>query len=230
MLLSTQYEVLESLLIKLVFDDERIKRLRVELGDYVSVTYNKDGKRKTIDGYVKRIFLDHRFREHPCHHNEHWSMIVDGSLEGESPGARVEVSKIVDIDMLRKKSETGFISTPLNEDRVTDFRLVGNTLQLSQDSGVTWVTVTDLPVEEPVIDNCDCDLLGKVTDLVPDNLRSDIQKELIEGIIKLVNKESGCECDCHDKPIRPIKPPGCHCRPKPGVIQPISGDFTISNE
>lgn len=227
MLLSISYDVIESLIIKLVFENESVKSLKVELGDYVSVTYNKDGKRRIIEGYVKRIYLDNRFEHYKenCHHNQHWCMIIDGSMTGDNNAGRVEVSKILDLDILKKQSESNYINTPMNNNRVTDFRLVGNTLQLSQDNGENWVNVVDLPVEKPSIEDCDCNLVSKIESFVPTDIRADLQKQLIENIAKLVQEEKECNCDCH-KPTKPEKPScNCGCNDRE-VIQPIYSSFT----
>ena len=230
MLLSISYDVIESLVIKLVYDNEKVKRLKVECGDYVSATYNKDSRRKTVEGYVKRIYLDNRYYD--CNHknHQHWSMIIDDSMsDNPTQIAKIEVSKILDLDVLRKKSETGFISTPNTSDRVTDLRLVGNTLQLSQDNGDTWVSIIDLPLEQPSIEDCDCNLVNKIKSIIPSNIRADLQKELIEGIAGLVQKEKDCNCDCHEPPDLPDKPPkpGCGCN---SSRQPIFSSFTILND
>lgn len=245
MLVSINYEVNYSLLIKLAFDDERVKRLNVEVGDYICCTYNKDGMRKKIEGYVKRIFLDNRYHEH-SHHHEHWSMIIDSSTSGGTPIDKVEVSRLLDIDVLSKKSQSDTITTPIGEDAITNFRLVGNTLQLSQDQGLTWLRVCDLPVEEPAIDDCNCDLKNKIESLVPSDLRADKQKELMEGIAKLIRDEQSCNCDCHDDKRDPEddedfiydNPHGYHKHPShcggnhhrnPKVQRPVSTDFVIDN-
>lgn len=232
MLLSINYDVIESLLIKLTYDNEKVKKLKVECGDYISITYSKDGRRKTSEGYVKRIYLDNRYYD--CHHSnghQHWSMIIDDSIsDNPTQIAKVEISKILDLDVLRKKSENSFISTPNNNDRITDLRLVGNTLQLSQDNGETWVSVVDLPLETPSIEDCDCNLVNKIKSIIPNNIRADLQKELIEGIAGLVQNEKDCNCDCHE-PVKPEKPPikpGCGC--SNGPRQPIYSSFTILND
>lgn len=236
-LLKISYEAQESLLIKLVFEPEKIKRVKVEVGDYISVMYNKDGRRKTIDGYVGRIYLDNRYDHWPdtnCNHNQHWMMLINNSLEKNqcNPIDKVEVSRILDIDVLKRRSDTGYISSPIGEDRVTDLRLIGNTLQLSQDNGETWVKVLDLPVDKPAIEDCECDLVSKIQNLIPQELRADKQTELIEGIAKLLQAEKDCNCDCHEPEV-PKRPPHHpdhdhhphHCHG--GVRKPVHTTVTI---
>lgn len=238
MLLSISYDVLESLLIKLVFENEKVKRVKVEINDYVSITYNKDGKRRTIDGFVRQIYLDNRYEHYKCQHNQHWTLLIADSIDSDANQiAKVEVSKLLDIDVLKRQADSGYISTPLSDNAVTDFRLVGNTLQLSQDHGTTWVKVLDLPVEEPAIDSCDCDLASKIKSMVPNNLRADLQKELMENIAKLVQEEKDCNCDCHtpvatppatDSSGMPIKP-GCNCGCQ-NDVEPMYGGFIMSQD
>lgn len=228
MLLSISYDVIESLIIKLVFDNERVKRLKVEIGDYVSVTYNKDGKRRTIEGFVKRIYLDNHFEHYneQCHHNQHWSMIIDGSMTGNDRIGKVEVSKILDLDVLKKVSESISINSPMNNDRITDFRLVGNTLQLSQDNGENWINVMELPVEKPSIEGCDCELVSKIESVVPTGIRADLQKQLMKDIMKLIKEEKDCSCDCHT-PVK-LEKPNCNCNNRE-VVQPVYSSFVTMN-
>lgn len=188
MLLSMNYEIINRLKLKFVFDDDSVKTQLVDIGDYVSLVYNKDGMRHSIDGYVSRIYQDHGYRD--C--DPHWFIILGNKDSADKSIAKIEVRKILDLDVISKASESNTVLTPTNaENRITNIRLKDNVFEISQDFGSSWVAVTPLTTVTPPAE--DDDLMKEVDAIVPDTLRSDIQEQLMKDIYDLVKKY---ECTC----------------------------------
>ena len=184
MLLDMNYEVINRLELKFIYDDDSVKTQMVDIGDYVSLVYNRDGMRTSIDGYVSRIYQDHGYRD--C--QPHWFIIL--SSNNTSTGValgKIEVRKIIDLDVLTKASESNEVLTPSDaESRITNIRLKDNVFEISQDYGSSWVAVTPLTTVTPPVE--DDTLMQEVDAIVPDTLRSDIQEQLMKDIYNLVNK------------------------------------------
>lgn len=189
MLMNISYDIIESAVISLVFDDETVKKIKVNVDDTIKVSFNKNGIRKNIDGIVKRIFIDdhHHAANHCC--KPKWVMIVDGSSYGTSAVERVELDKILDINIIKRANDTTGITSPVGDSNITDFRLVGNILQLSTDNGQTWLKVITLPNEDTTIDPEDQELANKVEAILPSSLRPDLKADLTDDIINLVKSE-----------------------------------------
>lgn len=186
--LKVTYEVLTSLLIKIMFEDGSIKKNTIELGDYISVVFNKDGCRKTVDGYVTRIYMEPHRPNCGCH-RDIWYFIVDASQVGGSQVEKINVETVLDLDILRRKADTQYVETPNSTERVMGMKIIGNTVYVTQD-GTNWLKMIDLPKEDPVVDPDDQDLYTKVDAIVPNDLRADVQTRLISDIIKLVKEET----------------------------------------
>ena len=192
MLMNISYDIIESAVISLVFDDETVKKVKVNVEDTIRVSFNKNGLRTNIDGIVKRIFIDDRGPHHHCPdpcHKPKWVMIVDGSSYGASALERVELDKILDIDIIKRANDTNIITSPVGDTNITDFRLVGNILQLSVDNGQTWLKVLTLPAEDTTVDPEDKDLVSKVEAILPQSLRPDLKADLTSDIVNLVKSE-----------------------------------------
>lgn len=184
MLLDMNYEVINRLKLKFIYDDDSVKTQMVDIGDYVSLVYNRDGMRTSIDGYVSRIYQDHGYRD--C--QPHWFIILsnNNTSTGVALG-KIEVRKIIDLDVLTKASESNEVLTPSDaETRITNIRLKNNVFEISQDYGSSWVAVTPLTTVTPPVE--DDALMQEVDAIVPDTLRSDIQEQLMKDIYNLVNK------------------------------------------
>lgn len=190
MLLDMTYEVIHRLELKFVFDDDSVKTQVIDIGDYISLVYNKDGQRTSIDGYVSRIYQDHGYKD--C--LPHWFIILSNNNTLDRTIAKVEVRKILDLDVLTKASESNTILSPADaETRITNLRLKDNVLQLSQDYGSSWVDVTPLTTTVPPVK--DEALMQEVDAIVPNTLRSNIQEQLMKDVYDLVKKY---QCTCSD--------------------------------
>lgn len=180
MLLSIKYDVVNSLDINLVFDDNSTKYAHVSIGDVVDCAFAKNGCRKTIEGVVKQIVLD----TNPCK-KQTWYMIVDASSCGTAAVERIEVAKILDIDVLRTGAGTITVHTPGNRMMVTDFRMNGNRLEVSTDYGKHWFKVTDInkvPYDVPTEYQ---ELAAKIDSLLPKYMNPGVRSDLIVALVML---------------------------------------------
>ena len=183
MLLSKSYDIIKSVMINLVFDDNSTKKEEISLKDIVNVVYNKNGTRRTIEGTVTRIETGNA-----CSKRE-WYMIVDGSFCNSSHLEHVKFDNIIDIDIVRKAKETKNISSPVGEHHVSNFRIVGNILQLSQDRGKTWLKVCELPEQEVIVDPTYQTIADKISSTIPKHMPPDKRAELIENLVDLFKEE-----------------------------------------
>lgn len=189
MLMSISYDIIESLVVRLVFDDDTAKKVKVNVDDIVRVTFNKNGCRTVIDGICKRLYHDNNHNTRCIVQKPNWIMIVDGSQYGASAIERIEVSKILNIDVLKRAEENLSITSPLGENNITSFRLVGNILQLSVDNGETWMKVLSLSSNDVEVPEEDKELASKVDALLPSTLRPDLREDLASDILELVKAE-----------------------------------------
>ena len=189
MLMNITFDVIQSLMLSLVFDDETVKKTKVNVDDTIRVTHNKNGMRTTVEGVVKRIFVDDHHVERCPNHKPRWIMIVDGSSYASSALERIEVDKILDIDIIKRAEENLGISSPIGDTNITSMRLVGNIVQLSTDNGQTWLKMLTLPAVDTEVPAEDAELAAKVEALLPTSLRPDLKAELTTDIINLVKTE-----------------------------------------
>lgn len=180
MLLGIKYDVLNSLVIKLRFDDNSVKEEIVSIGDVVNCYYNKNGARRNIEGTVKQIVAD----TNPCG-KQKWYMYVDASTAGSAAVEKIEVEKILDIDVLRKGAGLLTIHTPGNKMKVTDFRINGNFLQVSPDYGKHWFKVSELKCADYDVPVEYQDLAARIDALLPKYMNPGVRSDLIVALVYL---------------------------------------------
>lgn len=179
MLLSMKYNVINSLVITLRFDDNSVKEAVVAIGDVVNVAYNKNGMRREIEGVVKQIVAD----TSPCG-NQKWYMYVDASTCGCAALEKILVESILDIDVIRKGAGLLTIHSPGNAMKVTDFRINGNYLQVSPDYGRHWFNVTELTSEYNVPAEYQ-ELAARIDSLLPRHMNPGVRSDLIVALVNL---------------------------------------------
>lgn len=189
MLMNITFDVIQSLMLSLVFDDETVKKTKVSIDDTIRVTHNKNGMRTTVEGVVRRIFVDDHHVQRCPDYKPKWIMIVDGSSYACSALERIEIDKILDIDMIKRAEDNLGISSPVGETNITSMRLVGNIVQLSTDNGQTWLKMLTLPAVDTDVPVEDAELASKVEAILPSALRPDLKAELTTDIINLVKTE-----------------------------------------
>lgn len=190
MLLDIKYDVINSLLIKLRFDDNSVKEARVSIGDVVNCSYNKNGMRKTIEGVVKRIATENN----PCNCPK-WYMYVDSSKTGFAAVEKIEVDKILDIDVLRKGAGLMVIHTPGNRMMVSDFRINGNYLQCSPDYGKHWFKVAELKCDTYDVPAEYQELAAKIASLLPAHMNPGLKADLVVALVMLFKDENPEDID-----------------------------------
>lgn len=190
MLLDIKYNVINSLIIKLRFDDNSVKEANVSIGDVVNCSYNKNGARRTIEGVVKQIATD----TNPCNKAK-WYMYVDSSKTGFAAVEKIEVDKILDIDVLRKGMGLMTVHTPGNRQMCTDIRINGNWLQVTPDYGKHWFnvaelkcTVYDVPAEYQ-------ELAARIDALLPPHMNPGVRADLIVALVMLFKDVSPEDMD-----------------------------------
>jgi hypothetical protein len=187
-LLTNTYSVNHSLTISLTFDDGSVKNTKVEVGDIITVVYNKNGVRTTVEGTVTNIYEMEATCNCNCESN--WGMIIDGTSYGYTSTEKVAESKILDLTMVKKAVDSSAITSPTGEYNITDFRLVGDILQLSPDNGTTWLKVLTLPATAVTVASGDEALATAVEAILPADLRPDVAASLETSIITLIKKQT----------------------------------------
>lgn len=180
MLLSIKYDVINSLVIKLRFEDGSTKEEVVSVGDIVNCTYNRNGVRRTVEGTVKQINSD----VNPCG-NQRWYLYIDSSSYGKACVDKVEVDKILDMDVLRKGAGLLSIHTPANKMRVTDFRLAGDYLQVSSDYGKHWFNVVKLTTDTYPVPEEYQELALRIASLLPEHMNPGLKIDLVVALVDL---------------------------------------------
>lgn len=179
-------EVEQSLVITLSFDDETTKTRVINKGDYVSIAYNKNGTRRVVNGAVTTIYAN------PYNgkvSRKDWYVIVasDDVMEGiGSAAVRISILNILDVEVLKTNDNHREVRTPNNNTRVTDIRVKGNYLQISQNGGRSWRNVgaelnDDLVGEEVDIDKKVRAMIGSDQYATAD--------EFVKGIVDIINDE-----------------------------------------
>ena len=145
MLMKIGCDAVTSLVIALTFDDETTKTRVLGVGDYVTVTYNKDGVSATVTGTISTISANPYAEKID---RSQWYIII-ACTECTSGIAKINPLKILDIDIIRKAVPLVGVST-VDDDthRITTVR-VNKTgyFEFSQDSGTTWKMINSLPVD-----------------------------------------------------------------------------------
>lgn len=134
MLLNNTCTIVQSLNISLTFDDGKVKEREITVGDLCSFEYNKNGKRKKIEGIVAKIIASETLNPN------RWMIMVDGSLDCVGQIDRFCPSQILDIDIIRKKTDRQYIATPNDSTKISEIRFYNGYLQLSIDGGYSWFT------------------------------------------------------------------------------------------
>ncbi len=134
MLLDIRTSIVSSIKVELTFDDNNKKVREIANGDLVAIEFNKNGKRKRIEGKVVKIGASSTIDP------KAWYIVVDGSLDYQGQLERFSPQQILDVDIIRKASNNDYISTPNDSSRVTQIRLYDGFLQLSIDGGYSWIT------------------------------------------------------------------------------------------
>ncbi len=160
MLMNIECSIVQSLKVALTFDNNKTKEREIAVGDLAYFEFNKNGKRKTIEGKVIKIGLSDTVN------STSWFIIVDGSLDYSGQMERFCPNQILDCEIIQKHDSVQYITTPNDSTRVSMLRLYNGYLQVSIDGGYSWLTpknskklieMDDCEVFEETDDTSDCD-------------------------------------------------------------------------
>lgn len=130
MTLDCKVDVIQSLRIHLLFDDESTKDSIVSVNDLIDVVWNGNGARKHMIGRVAVISANGS--------DPHsWYMIVDGADDFESRRERFSPTQILDLEVIRHAYDEDLIRTVRGENACPFLRVVKGRLQYSVD-GFNW--------------------------------------------------------------------------------------------
>jgi hypothetical protein len=207
MVLKVGCEVEQNLIITINYDDETSKTNIVSEGDLVAIAYNRNGSRREITGTVCTI---HANPYNGQLSKKDWYIIISNNDPEIVSSCKINISSIIDINVIRKKRGTHPVNTPNNAMRVTDIRIKDNYLQVSSNDGKTWRTVginEDGSLNDDHIGS-DKTIADKINALIGDDQYSS-SEEFIDGIIDIINQE--VRKRKHNRLVSSVEDPGTSC-------------------
>ena len=130
MTLDCKVDVIQSLLVHLLFDDQTTKNRLVAIDDLIDVVWNGNGARKHMIGRVAAISAT---GSDP----KSWYIIVDGADDFKSKRERFSPISILDLEIIRHASDEKIIRTEKGENSCPYLRVVKGRMQYSSD-GINW--------------------------------------------------------------------------------------------
>lgn len=130
MTIECKVDVIQSLDVRLKFDDDTSKHRIISKGDLIDITWNGNGARKHMIGRVSTV---------SCHGSNpaSWYIIVDGADDFDSRIEKIAATQILDVDIIRKGSEDRLVATPKGDGTCPFIRINHGRLQYSID-GLNW--------------------------------------------------------------------------------------------
>ena len=153
MLMNIENTVIQSIKTSLTFDNNKTKECEISVGDICSFEFNKNGRRKLIEGKVIKIFASDTID------SKSWYIIVDGSLDFAGQTERFCPNNILDVSIIQKHDQAHYISTPNDSTRITDMKLEHGRIMVSIDGGYSWLTPkidVDRWHDDNESDSCNC--------------------------------------------------------------------------
>lgn len=198
MLLSKSFDVIQSLVLKLVFDDESVKELIISEKDIINVVYNKNGNRCNIEGTVARINVDNN----SCQ-KRGWYIIVDASAIGKSSVERIEVNNIINCDIITKYEANNNITSPIGDGTISAFKLAGDILLLSVDNGKSWLKVCNLASTDIIVEPEYQDIADKISAVIPSHMSPDMREDLVEDLVEVFKNNYNTITEDNEDPMTP---------------------------
>ena len=197
MLLKTGYSLDYTVTVSFFYDNDEVVSRTISTGDVIKASYNKNGKRVSIEGKVTRIYTQDNHAGHighvasctPCK-NTGCYIIVDGSTSNNSELARIDVDTLLEVEILEKGSANNCVTSPIGESNISGIRLSGNWLQITPDHGETWLNVVQLASLDPVVEPEFKDLASKIAALIPPCARPDAKQDAVEDLVELFKQEA----------------------------------------
>ena len=192
MLLKVSHEIIKSVNIGLVYDDNTTKKVLVQNNDIVEINYIYNGMKKEVTGTVKRIFTENGHAGHIGHvascgncKDEGCYLFIDASSTNKSDLVKVDVDCIFDINVIQKADNSDCVKSPVGCTHVTDVRLVGNEFQISPDYGTTWLAVGTVSIPELSVDENDKAMADQIAGILPNCMNSADKNTAVENLLKL---------------------------------------------
>ena len=202
MLLKVSHEIIKSVNIGLVYDDNTTKKVLVQIEDVVEISYVYNGMKKEVTGTVKRIFTEDGHAGHIGHiascdrcKNEGCYLYIDASKENKSDLVKVDVDCIFDINVIQKADNSDCVKTPIGCTQVTSVRIVGDEFQISVDNGTTWLAVAKVTVPGIDVDESDKAMADQISGLLPGYMNSADKNTAVENLLKLFKDNKECTCN-----------------------------------
>lgn len=187
MVLRIGSEIEQNLVLTMVYDDDSTKTVTVSEGDYITMSYNRNGSRRVVTGTVSTI---HANPYNGQLSRKDWYIVVASDDPENMSSAKIPINNIIDLNVLRQKRGVHPINTPNNAMRVTDMRIKDNFLQVSSNDGRSWRTVginTDGTLNDDPV-GCDKNVADKVAQLIGSDQMATTE-EFIDAIVNLINNE-----------------------------------------
>ena len=201
MLLKVSHEIIKSVNIGLVYDDNTTKKVLIQNGDVVEINYVYNGIKKEVTGTVKRIFTENEHAGHIGHvascnscKNEGCYLYIDASTTNNADLVKIDVDCIFDINVIQKVDNSDCVKSPVGCTQVTSVRVVGDEFQISLDYGTTWLTVGTVIIPEISVDEEDKDMADQIAGLLPGCLNSSDKNTAVENLLKLFKENKQCTC------------------------------------
>jgi len=131
MLMEVKCAAVPAIEIRLVYDDESVKKAVVSTGDLIDVTWYKDGRNRRIQGKVTKVSAN---GSDP----KGWVILVDGSGDYTSETARIVPSTITDIDIIRKYDTQDAVMSPKGGHNIIGLREYHGRIQYTK-NGIDWL-------------------------------------------------------------------------------------------
>lgn len=202
MLVKVSHEIINSVNIGFVFDDNSVKKVLVHIGDVVEINYLRNGMKKEVTGTVKRIFTENGHAGHIGHVascgnciNEGCYLYIDASTTNNADLEKIDVDCMYDLNIIQKADNSDCIKSPIGCNQVTSFRIVGNELQVSVDYGTSWMKVGIVTTSDLVVDEADKVMADQIAGMLPNCMNSSDKNVAVENLLKLFKENSQCDCN-----------------------------------
>lgn len=176
-------EVEQNLVFHIEYDDGTEKTKVISTGDYVWVAYNHNGCRKQVTGTVSGI---HANPESTQSTRKDWYFIVHP--DSDPVAVKIICVNVLDAEVLHMRKSVNPINTPNNAMRVTDIRIKAGYLQVSNNNGHSWKTVTGEPLSDIDIPE-EAELHDKIHNIIGSDQYS-TSDDLVNAIVDLIRDEA----------------------------------------
>lgn len=207
MLLKVSHEIINSVNIGLVYDDNTTKKVLIQNNDVVEINYIYNGMKKEVTGTVKRIFTEDGHAGHIGHvascgncKNEGCYLYIDASTTNNSDLVKIDVDCIFDINVIQKADNSDCVKSPVGCTQVTSVRLVGSEFQISPDYGTTWLAVGTVSVPEISVNEEDKVMADQIAGMLPNCMNSADKNTAVENLLKLFKDNKQCTCSETSEP------------------------------